>query len=42
MKTILAVALVAATFAAFASSADARPHRVCYVRHHHRYCHIHR
>lgn len=40
MKTILAVAIAAATLASIASSADARPHRVCYIRHHHRYCHI--
>jgi len=42
MKTVLAIAVAAATLAAFASTADARPHhrhRVCYVHHHHRVCH---
>ena len=40
MKQIIAIALSAATFAAFASSADAaHRHRVCFVRHHHRVCH---
>ena len=40
MKIIIAIALTAATFAAFAGSAEARPHKVCVVRHHHRHCHF--
>ena len=43
MKTVIALAVAAATLAAFAPAADARPHhgahKVCFVRHHHRSCH---
>jgi len=41
MKTAIAIVLAAASLAAFATAADARPHhhKVCFVRHHHRVCH---
>jgi hypothetical protein len=39
MKTIVAVAIAAFTLASIATSADARPHRVCFRHHHHRVCH---
>ncbi len=39
MKTVIAIALAAASLVAFATAADARPHKVCFVRHHHRVCH---
>jgi hypothetical protein len=40
MKIIIAAAFAAATLVSIATSAEARPHRVCTVRHHHRVCHM--
>lgn len=39
MRTVIAIAITVATIAA-ATAADARPHRVCHIRHGHRVCHI--
>jgi hypothetical protein len=38
MKSFIALAIAAFAFASVATTADARPHKVCYVRHHHRHC----
>jgi hypothetical protein len=42
MKTVIAIAMAAATVAAVAPAANARPHhrphKVCTIRHHHRVC----
>jgi hypothetical protein len=40
MKSLLLSTLVAAvTLTAFATQAQAHPHRVCHFEHHHRVCH---
>ena len=39
MRTFIAIAVTAATLLAIAGEAQARPHKVCSVHHHHRHCH---